>query len=65
MNDHAELARLMRSATVMLASAVNDVERGLWSVQEREPLAAALDKLSAALRGQPAAVVIEAERADR
>ncbi|MBB5155466.1 hypothetical protein BJ970_003000 [Saccharopolyspora phatthalungensis] len=57
----------MKLAIVMLGYAVDDIERGLWSVAEREPLAAELDQLSAALRGkpEPGLVHIESERTDR
>ncbi|QIZ34740.1 hypothetical protein [Saccharopolyspora sp. ASAGF58] len=70
MTDYARLAKLMRSAIVMLGFAVDDIERGLWNVDDLEKAARGLDCLVVALRGNTATVpgrelvVIDATRAD-
>ncbi|MCI2421526.1 hypothetical protein MOQ72_29235 [Saccharopolyspora sp. K220] len=67
MSDRARLARLMRMSIVMLASAVDDIERDRWTPADCLPLAAGLDELSAALRAtaNPELVRVDSKRADR
>lgn len=68
MPDYARLAKLMRSAIVMLGCAVDDVERGRWDADDLERTAKGLDCLVSALRRNTATpserVVIDMGRAD-
>ncbi|GAA0503821.1 hypothetical protein GCM10011581_25940 [Saccharopolyspora subtropica] len=63
--DYVELAKLMRSAIVMLGFAVDDLERGLWTPDECDHLADGLEKLVAALRsGDGGRTVIDVGRGE-
>ena len=59
--DPRELGRSMRTVIAMLGFAVDDIERGLWTEQDRRPLADVLEKLAAQLRGEPATPQIEGQ----
>ncbi|RKT84343.1 hypothetical protein SAMN05421805_103270 [Saccharopolyspora antimicrobica] len=65
---HARIARLARTAVLMLGYAADDIERGFWSDAELHQLADGLDTLVSALRGNDQAgqglLVINSERLD-
>ncbi|MDA3644530.1 hypothetical protein LZ318_23135 [Saccharopolyspora indica] len=65
---HIRIARLARTAVLMLGYAADDIERGFWSDAELHKLADGLDTLVTALRGNDQGaqglLVINVERLD-
>lgn len=59
--DHVRLAKLMRLEIFALVNAVEDVEAGRYTQQERCHLASGLDGLATALRAEDAPLVVDAE----
>ena len=68
MTENPRIARLMRAAVVMLASAADDVASGRYSDAELRVLADGLDLLVSSLRGESANShydVVDSERTGR
>lgn len=68
MTENPRIARLMRAAVVMLASAADDVASGRYSDAELRVLADGLDLLVSSLRGESAnshLIVVDSERTGR